>query len=146
MLKLFLTELYWTIWISQFSSRKIGSKREETTLNQNLLLLNFITLERWTGGALFFRGQSKVWITIDVVIFVINGVAIFIMFVCKVTIWNRFQSKFPILKHIVGCFPTCFSMSIGKSYFEPSIKSPRIFCDQHYGQYPESRKPISRGS
>jgi len=43
-------------------------------------------------------GQSAIWITIDAVIYITNGVAIFVMFVCTPTIWNRLQSKFLILK------------------------------------------------
>jgi len=41
--------------------------------------------------------SSSIWITIDAVIYVINGVAIFVMFVCKPTIWIRLQSKFSII-------------------------------------------------
>ena len=47
---------------------------------------------------MFLEERSTIWIAIDAVIFIINGVAIFVMFVCKPTIWNRLQLKFFVVK------------------------------------------------
>ncbi len=51
-------------------------------------------------------GDSKYWVTTDV-LNILTGVIIFIMFVCKPTVWKRLQKRFPCLErlHVVG-YPT----------------------------------------
>ncbi len=52
-------------------------------------------------------GNPVFWVVTDVINILINGVAIFIMFVCKPTVWCRLQAKFPCLKRLDVLCPSC---------------------------------------
>jgi hypothetical protein len=51
-------------------------------------------------------GNPVFWVATDVINILINGVAIFIMFVCKPTVWSRLQAKFPYLKLLDAVCPS----------------------------------------
>jgi len=68
----------------------------------------------WTFEILSYGvgGNPAFWVVTDVINILINGVVIFIMFVCKPTVWCRLQAKFPCLKRLDGLYPSCMEKRV----------------------------------
>ena len=70
----------------------------------------------WVGG------KAYKWIAPDI-INICTPVFIFIVFVCKPTIWNLLKIKFPCLKKLDACCPSC--MLQRTSYHQTTSRDSR---------------------
>ncbi len=56
-------------------------------------LMEFVTF--------FVDGTHKIWIAIDI-IHPLTGMIVFILFICKRTVWNRLKKRYPCLERLDG--------------------------------------------